>query len=83
MPTLLREAGFKFHFYAAEGNPLEPAHVHVQRGSDAAKLWLEPDVSLQGAVGINAGDLRRIERIVRTNRVEFLRRWNEFFADRA
>lgn len=83
MPTLLREAGFRFHFYAAEGTPREPPHIHVQRGSDAAKLWLDPEVVLQDSVGLSAGDLRRIERIVRANRVAFLRRWHEFFAGQA
>lgn len=82
MPNLLREAGFQFHFYSAEGEPLEPPHIHVRRGGDAAKLWLTPDVVLQASDGFSRGDLRRIERIVRGNRAESERRYNEWFAGR-
>lgn len=80
MPVPQREAGFQFHFYSAEGEPLEPPHIHVRRGGDAAKLRLTPEVSLQGSDGFSRGDLRRIERIVREHRAEFERRYNEFFA---
>ncbi|WP_248843036.1 DUF4160 domain-containing protein [Comamonas thiooxydans] len=29
MPVILRYQGFKLFFYSNEGNPLEPAHIHV------------------------------------------------------
>lgn len=29
MPTVLRLQGFRFFFYLSEGNPLEPAHIHI------------------------------------------------------
>lgn len=44
MPVVLRLDGFKFHFYANEGNPREPAHIHVRQGRDEAKFWLTPMV---------------------------------------
>jgi len=39
MPTVLRERGFRFFFYADDKT--EPRHVHVQREARAAKFWLE------------------------------------------
>lgn len=31
MPVILRINGFRFFFYSNEGNPLEPAHIHVMK----------------------------------------------------
>lgn len=36
MPTVHREAGYVFYFYAEEG--IEPPHVHVDKGDGTAKL---------------------------------------------
>ena len=47
MPTIFRENGYRFFFYSNEGDPREPAHVHVQKGSGEAKVWLEPEVELE------------------------------------
>jgi hypothetical protein len=40
MPTVLRVDGYRFFFYSLENN--EPAHIHVERGDNAAKYWLNP-----------------------------------------
>lgn len=29
MPVILRFKGYIFFFYSNEGNPLEPAHIHI------------------------------------------------------
>jgi hypothetical protein len=36
MPVVLRIRGFKFYFYANEGD--EPPHIHVDKGGATAKL---------------------------------------------
>lgn len=36
VPTVHREAGYVFYFYAEEG--IEPPHVHVDKGDGTAKL---------------------------------------------
>ncbi|WP_420608049.1 DUF4160 domain-containing protein [Novosphingopyxis sp.] len=36
--------GFRFFFYAHEGIPLEPPHVHVRKDGCEAKIWLTPIV---------------------------------------
>ncbi len=76
MPTVLRESGYRFYFYSHESN--EPPHVHVDRETSSAKFWLEP-VALARNFGFSAVELRRVERLVRTQQSQFLEAWNEFF----
>ncbi len=80
MPVLFRYKGYRFHFYSNEGNPREPAHVHVQKGREAAKYWLDPVVQLAGSAHMNGATVRELEQIVNDNRLTFLRLWNEYFA---
>jgi hypothetical protein len=40
MPTVLREAGYRFFFYMADR--FEPPHVHVSHDDCVAKVWLDP-----------------------------------------
>jgi len=56
----------------------EPPHVHVDRESLSAKLWLDP-VILARNLGFGARELRTIERMVVEHQQEFLRAWNEYF----
>ena len=42
MPKIFEINGYRFLFYSNEGNPLEPCHVHVAKGSSYAKVWIEP-----------------------------------------
>ncbi|MFB1490758.1 MULTISPECIES: DUF4160 domain-containing protein [unclassified Thiocapsa] len=80
IPVILRADGLGFFFYANEGNPREPAHVHVRSAGIEAKFWLVPDVQLVRNDGFDASSLRRIEKQVRQHRETFLRAWNEYFA---
>lgn len=80
MPVVLRLGGFKFMFYSNEGNPREPAHVHVRQGRDEAKFWLRPLVVMAYNDGLSARDLNRAQRHVEDHRNQFERAWNEHFA---
>ena len=46
MPTVFRSDGIKYFFYSNEGQPREPLHIHVLRGSAEAKIWLQPTIGL-------------------------------------
>ena len=46
MPKVFDWRGYRFHFYAEEGDPREPVHNHVRKGRDNAKFWLHPQVTL-------------------------------------
>ena len=52
------------------------------RGGKDAKIRLSPDIDLVDSYGFNAGELRRILAVVRENRAELLRAWDEHFGNR-
>jgi CubicO group peptidase (beta-lactamase class C family) len=41
MPTILKILGWRFFFYANEGN--EPIHIHCQKGDSEAKYWIDEE----------------------------------------
>ena len=77
MPTILREQGYRFHFYA--GDREEPAHVHVERGESDGKVWLEPEIKAKYFHGFKVQERKEIMRIVNENAALLKARWNEFF----
>lgn len=80
MPVILRFKGYRFFFYSNEGNPLEPAHIHVRSTDGEAKFWLVPDVSLARNDGFNARDLKELVGVVEQNSTMFVEAWNEYFS---
>jgi len=78
-PDVFRYEGIKFHFYANEGTPREPVHIHASRPGCSAKIWLYPDVSIAKQKGYSERELTTILRVVRQRRAQFERAWNEFF----
>ncbi len=76
VPKLLVEQGYRFYFFSRENG--EPPHVHVDRDGKSAKFWLG-NVACARTRGYTTIELRRIERIIKSNRVSFLRKWNEYF----
>ena len=49
MPTVLRTEGFRFFFYSSDR--AEPPHIHVEKGYNAAKVWLNPGGEQDDLVG--------------------------------
>ncbi|WP_291970150.1 DUF4160 domain-containing protein [Candidatus Symbiopectobacterium sp.] len=80
MPVILRLNGFKFFFYSNEGNPLEPAHIHVRNAEGEAKFWLEPDVKLGRNDGFDARTLRDLTKIIAENQTLFVEAWHDYFS---
>jgi len=80
MPVILRFRGYVFFFYSNEGNPLEPAHIHVRNAESEAKFWLEPDISLARNDGFNSKELKEIFVIVETHRTQFTEAWYDYFS---
>lgn len=80
MPVILRFKGYVFFFYSNEGNPLEPAHIHVRNAESEAKFWLEPDISLARNDGFNSKELKEIFVIVETHRMQFAEAWYDYFS---
>lgn len=80
MPVILRFKGYVFFFYSNEGNPLEPAHIHVRNAESEAKFWLEPDISLARNDGFNSKELKEIFVIVEAHRMQFTEAWYDYFS---
>lgn len=78
MPTVLRVSGYRFSFFAEEGN--EPPHVHIQKAEGRAKFWLNP-VSLVYDSGFTPRQLRFIKKIIIANHEQLLEKWNRFFGN--
>ena len=81
MPVVFRHRGFRFLFYANEGDPREPVHVHAMRdGIDLALAGGERGLSYND--GFNAKTLRELVEVIGNRRDEIARAWNEFFGER-
>jgi hypothetical protein len=66
--------------YSNEGNPREPAHIHVRDKENEAKFWLSPQVVLARNDGFTSRDLRELANIIEANCKRFEEAWNEYFA---
>lgn len=75
MPTDLRVAGFRFHFYSNENE--EPPHIHVDAGDGECKFWLEP-VALAFSRGLDGATVRKIERLVFEHETLLREKYREF-----
>ena len=75
MPTVLREAGFRFVVYTDDH---EPEHIHAYRGHGlgaVVKVNLI-DLSLIHSQGFLSSEIRRIVGIVKSRQQEFRAAWN-------
>ncbi|MCL2891700.1 DUF4160 domain-containing protein [Brenneria tiliae] len=80
MPVILRFRGLTFFFYPNEGNPQEPAHIHVRNSEAEAKFWLTPEVKLARNDGFNARVLKELSEIIDINKASFLEAWSDYFS---
>ncbi|OGJ91784.1 MAG: hypothetical protein A2268_08180 [Candidatus Raymondbacteria bacterium RifOxyA12_full_50_37] len=80
MPKLFEIQGYKFFFFSNEGLPLEPCHVHVRKGSQRAKFWMVPVVSLANSWGMNAQELNLLEKIVEGKTDIIKEKWYAYFS---
>jgi hypothetical protein len=80
MPKVFDWNGYRFHFYANEGDPREPVHIHVRRGRADAKFWLRPEVSLAYNRGFSSKVLSVLIRVIEERRDEIERDWDAFFS---
>jgi hypothetical protein len=79
MPEIFRYQGFRFFFYANEGSPREPVHVHLRKGDATAKFWIKP-VRLAENYKFNAPTLRKLIKIIEDNSVLIEKAWYEYFS---
>ncbi len=75
MPELLRLFGLRFFFYS---NDHRQPHVHVRNSDGEARFTIEPVECIENN-GLKNKDLFLAESIIEENKVNFLKRWEEFF----
>ena len=78
MPTVFRIDGYRFFFYSSD-KP-EPIHIHVEKGSANAKVWISP-TRLQYSHGFNNSEISKVLTLVEQHYEIITEAWNEFFND--
>ena len=81
MPVVLRQSGYRFHFFSNEGDPREPVHVHVTRDGKDAKFWLQPVIALAYNDGFTERAVVELARIVAARRTEIEKAWHDHFGE--
>ena len=83
MPQVFKIGSYLVYFWANEGKPTEPVHVHACKGKphkDATKIWMEEVPRLEhNKSEIPAHDLSRIMQWLAVNRDFVISKWNEHF----
>jgi hypothetical protein len=79
MPTVLLVRGWRFFFYANEGE--EPPHIHVKRGDAQAKFWLRAEtLAVERAYvrNLSRQEERQVQQIISLHFEDLLAAWQEF-----
>ncbi len=80
MPTILLIAGWRFFFYANEGN--EPIHIHVQKAEMDGKFWLKVDeyeITEAYTYNFSPAAKKEIRKIIFEHFDYIVNEWNNFF----
>jgi Domain of unknown function (DUF4160) len=77
MPVVLRTRGYRFEFYASDGD--EPRHIHVKKDGKHAKFWLDPVVTLVFSKRYRPHELNEVRTLAEAHRGELVEAWNGFF----
>ena len=75
MPTILKIAAYRFHFYSDELR--EPPYIHVESPEGECKFWLDP-VRLARNKGIAPHALREIEKLVYEHQPFLKEKYHEY-----
>ena len=85
MPQLFRIGSYWVYFWANEGDPLEPVHVHVAEGApraNATKIWITKAgrcLLADNSSHIPDRVLRNIMRITEVQSSSIVEQWEDFF----
>lgn len=85
MPQVFKVGSWWVYFWANEGEPIEPVHVHISQGvpaADATKVWITRSgkcLLCHNRSRIPERTLRNIMRIVEARSPEVISKWIDFF----
>lgn len=80
MPTIHREAGFRFSFFANDHNP---PHIHVTNSNGTMKVILGDQTmapSIFAVTGMKKADGRKALKIIQAHKNKFLSEWSKWHA---
>ena len=84
MPQVFKIGSYWIYFWANEGEPIEPIHVHVAEGapqSNATKIWITSAgkcLLANNNSNIPKVALRNIMRIIEARSAEVIDKWCDF-----
>ncbi len=79
MPIVFEWKGCRFHFFSNEGHPREQIHIHVRKGPNRAKFWVNPTVSLVNNYGFASKELNEFKNKIEENKDLIKEKWYEHF----
>lgn len=85
MPQIFKIGPYLVYFWANEGNPLEPIHVHIAEGKpveNATKLWITQSgkcLLQNNNSHIPDKRLKLLIRMIEANSEEIINKWKAFF----
>jgi hypothetical protein len=81
MPTVFRWKKYRFFFWSNEGIPLEPVHIHVEKGKAEAEavFWVGSFVYLRENHGMKDHELTEIKKYITKKKSIIIEVWNEHF----
>ncbi len=80
MPKIFEWKGCRFHFFSNEGELLESIHIHVRKGPNRAKFWIEPFISLANNYGFSSKELNKFKVKIEENHALIKEKWYEHFS---
>lgn len=87
MPQVFKIGAYWVYFWANEGKPMEPIHVHISEGSptqNATKIWITSAgkcIIENNKSNIPCTALRNITRIIEARSDEVKKKWLDFFGE--
>ncbi len=79
MPTVLFINGWRFFFFADEGN--EPVHIHVEKAEKSCKFFIDAekfDLNKKYSKNMNNSDLKQVKEIIFSNFNYIVDQWEKF-----
>lgn len=87
MPQVFKIGSYWVFFWANEGMPREPIHVHIAEGrpvENATKVWITRSgncLLANNNSNIPKTALKNIMRIIEARGVEIINKWIDFYGD--
>ena len=72
-PVFIREKGYKFFVHSNEENRI---HIHVEKGDNECKFWMEPIIELSENFGFKAFEIKKI---IENYENKFRENWDKHF----